>query len=399
MSESVAIFFDDAMTNYDFGRGHPLSPIRLRLTMDLIRELGLLSVPGVELIAPEPAHIDALARAHDRSYIEAVERCSEQLCEPELDFGLGTDDNPTFVGMHQYSALIAGGTLQAAQSVWSGSHQHAINLAGGFHHAMPDRAAGFCVYNDLAVAIAWLLDNGAARVAYIDVDVHHGDGVERVFWDDPRVMTISLHESGATQFPGTGWPLDVGGPNAQGSAVNCALPAGAGDREWLRALDAVAGPLLAAFKPDVVISQHGCDGHQLDPLGHMNLSINGQTAMAQHIHQWVHKFTAGKWIVTGGGGYAIVEVVPRAWAQLVSQVVGANLTSQAVLPSSWRSNVQETTGIDAPQTLGELTQAPVELGTHSWLDSCDLDNPTDQAIAATREATFRFHGLDPLTNL
>jgi acetoin utilization protein AcuC len=293
--------------------------------------------------------------------------------------------------MHAATALIAGATLEAARTVWSGEHDHAINIAGGLHHAMTDSAAGFCVYNDLAVGISWLLANGAQRVVYIDVDVHHGDGVERIFWDDPRVMTISLHESGITQFPGTGWPSDTGGAGAEGTAVNCALPAGAGDAQWLRALDAIVPPLLAAFGPDVVISQHGCDGHHADPLGHMNLSIDGQTAMAQRIHQWVHKFTKGKWVVTGGGGYAIVDVVPRAWTQLIAEVCGHGLSTDTELPARWRSETEALTGITAPATAGEN----VACSTYSWVSDRRAEDATDQAIAQTRQAVFPHFGLDP----
>ncbi len=391
MSESVAVMWDDAMVAYDFGRGHPLSPIRVRLTMDLAHQLGLLALDNVDVVQPAQASPAELGLVHSAEYINAVTACSEPGAECQFEFGLGTDDNPLFANMHEATALIAGATLEAARTVWSGEHDHAINIAGGFHHAMADSASGFCVYNDLALGISWLLANGAKKVVYIDVDVHHGDGVERIFWDDPRVMTISLHESGVTQFPGTGWASDTGGAGAEGTAVNCALPAGAGDAQWLRALDAIVPPLLAAFAPDVVISQHGCDGHHADPLGHMNLSIDGQTAMAQRIHQWVHKFTKGKWVVTGGGGYAIVDVVPRAWTQLIAEVCGHGLSTDTELPALWRSETEALTGITAPVTAGENAAC----STYSWVSDRRADDATDQAIEQTRTAVFPHFGLDP----
>ena len=166
-----------------------------------------------------------LALVHDPAYIAVVRGASAERCADVLErYGLGGQDNPVFDRMHEASALVTGGTMDAAGAVRRGEAAHAVNLAGGLHHAMPARASGFCVYNDAAVAIAWLLADGVRRVAYVDVDAHHGDGVEAAFYDDPRVLTISLHESGYTAFPGTGFPTDIGGGGAEGTAVNVALP-------------------------------------------------------------------------------------------------------------------------------------------------------------------------------
>src|SRR6202035_5871857 len=166
---------------------------------------------------------------------------------PAGQYGLGTPDNPVFVGMHEASALVAGATLAAARAMWSGAAEHGASIAGALHHARRASASGFCVYNDPAIAIAWLLGQGAERIAYVDIDVHHGDGVQTAFWNDPRVLTISLHEHPASLFPGTGRPTETGGAGAEGSAVNVALPPGTRDAAWLRAFHAVVPPLLAAF--------------------------------------------------------------------------------------------------------------------------------------------------------
>ncbi len=164
---------------------------------------------------------------------------------------------------------------------------------------MPDRAAGFCVYNDVGVAIRWLLDQGVERIAYVDVDAHHGDGVEAMFYDDPRVLTISLHESGRTLFPGTGWPCDKGGPNARGTAVNVALPAGTGDNQWLRAFNAVVPQVLEEFDPQFLVSQHGCDSHFEDAMAHLLLSIDGQRSSYAAVHRLAHRWRGrslgGRW--------------------------------------------------------------------------------------------------------
>ena len=214
--------------------------------------------------------------------------------------------------MHVASAHVVGASLEAFRQVWSGESLHSVNIAGGLHHAMPDRASGFCIYNDVAVGIKQLLADGVERVAYVDIDVHHGDGVESIFWDDPRVLTISLHETGQMLFPGTGFATDTGGEHAEGTAANVALPPGTSDAGWLRAFHAVVPPLLREFRPDVLVTQHGCDSHMNDPLAHMMLSVDGQRAAYLALHELAHEVSGGKWVVTGGGGYSIIDVVPRA---------------------------------------------------------------------------------------
>ena len=234
--------------------------------------------------------------------------------------------------MHEASRHVVGASIEAARQVWTGAVDHAANIAGGLHHAMPDRASGFCVYNDVAVAIRWLLDNGAERVAYVDVDVHHGDGVEAIFYDDPRVLTISLHETGQMLFPGTGFPADTGGPDALGSAVNVALPPGTADAGWLRAFHAVVPALVREFAPDVLVTQQGCDSHRDDPLAHLALSVDGQRASYLALHDLAHEAADGRWVAFGGGGYAVVEVVPRAWTHLLSVVSGRPLGVDLATP-------------------------------------------------------------------
>jgi acetoin utilization protein AcuC len=391
VSDSVAVIWDDALAGYDFGRGHPFAPLRVSLAMDLVRAVGLLDVPSVELVSPRLATYDELLTVHTVDYVDAVRRCSglDRCMDPA--YGLGTDDNPVFPGMHEATSLVVGGASAAADAVWSGRQQHAVHLAGGLHHAMPGRAAGFCIYNDVAVAIEYLLAQGAERVAYVDVDVHHGDGVEAAFWDDPRVLTISLHESGATQFPGTGWPHDVGGPSGGCCAVNCALPAGLGDAGWLRAFDAIVPDLLRSFRPTVLVTQMGCDTHVTDPLGHFSVTLDGQAAMYERLHDLAHEVSEGRWVTTGGGGYAIVDVVPRSWTRLVAEVTGVDIATGTPVPAAWREHAMALTGIEAPWTMGEGTWPQAD----PWSRGVDADDPIDAAILATRHAVFPSHGLDP----
>ena len=236
---------------------------------------------------------------------------------PDPAFGLGTSDDPVFPDMHEASARVVQGSVDSALAVWEGRALHAVNVTGGLHHAMPASASGFCVYNDAAVAIRALLDAGAQRVAYVDIDAHHGDGVQAVFWDDPRVLTVSVHETGQALFPGTGHARETGGPGAEGTAVNVALPSGTGDAGWLRALDAVVPAVVRAFDPDVLVTQHGCDTHLLDPLTHLRVSVDGQVRAAHLLHDLAHEVADGRWVALGGGGYAVVDVVPRSWTHLL----------------------------------------------------------------------------------
>jgi len=387
------VAWDPALTDYDFGAGHPMAPVRVELTMELASAFGVLDEPALTVERPSPATDTELQLVHDPRYIAAVRRAGG----PEggsagLAFGLGTEDDPVFPGMHEASALVAGATLAAARAVWNDAAEHGVNIAGGLHHAMRAAASGFCVYNDPAIAIAWLLQSGAERVAYVDIDVHHGDGVQAAFYNDPRVLTISLHESPATLFPGTGKPTETGGPAAQGSAVNVALPAGTRDAGWLRAFHAVVPPLLAAFRPDILVSQHGCDTHWLDPLANLQLTIDAQRTAHAAIHQLAHQYASGRWLLTGGGGYEILHVVPRTWTHLLAEASGSPIDPAARIPADWRAYATRRTGREAPELMTEGADghyAAFEAGY-------DPADPVDQAIITTRNAIFPEHGLMPL---
>ncbi|MET0447165.1 MAG: acetoin utilization protein AcuC, partial [Aeromicrobium sp.] len=314
----AALVFDEHLTEYNFGESHPMAPVRIELTMELARELGV--VDGLDVIGARPATDDELSLIHSASYIERVHKLSDQPVYTDLTIGLGGDDNPVFAHMHEASALIAGASVEAARRVWTGEAPRAVNISGGLHHAMPGNASGFCIYNDVALAIRWLLDNGAEKVAYVDVDAHHGDGVQRMFWNDPRVMTISIHEGPQTLFPGTGFSTETGGEGAEGSAVNVPLPPGTSDAGWLRAFNAVVPALVREFDPDILVTQQGCDSHMDDPLTNLMLSVNGQRASYLAIRALADEVCGGKWVATGGGGYAVMDVVPRAWAHLMAIV-------------------------------------------------------------------------------
>jgi acetoin utilization protein AcuC len=387
----ATVVFDASLTEYDFGAAHPMSPLRVDLTMRLADELGVTGPQGLRLVRAPVASDDLIATVHDPELIEAVQRAGTTH-QPDARRGLGTDDNPIFPGMHHAAAHVVGASVEAFRQVWSRESLHSANITGGLHHAMPDRASGFCIYNDVAVGIRYLLDQGAQKVAYVDIDVHHGDGVERIFWDDPRVLTISLHETGQMLFPGTGFPPDLGGPDALGSAVNVALPPGTSDAGWLRAFHAVVPPLLREFAPDILVSQHGCDSHADDPLAHLMLSVDGQRAAHLALHDLAHEVAGGRWVVTGGGGYALVEVVPRTWTHLLAIVGGSPLDPATETPGAWREHIRERLGRTAPSRLTDGRE-PIY---RDWSEGYDPDTWLDRAVHATRMEAFPLHGLDPL---
>ncbi|RBM17935.1 acetoin utilization protein AcuC [Streptomyces sp. PT12] len=389
MSGEARLMWDEGVAGYDFGPSHPMDPVRLTLTMRLVEAFGLDR--RIDVVAASPAGDPTLALVHRSPYLDAVRHASLHPWEADQRLGLGTDDTPAFPGMHEVSALIAGQSVAGADDIWRGDVRHSVNFSGGLHHAMPAAASGFCVYNDAALAIARLLELGAERVAYIDTDVHHGDGVQDAFWDDPRVLTISLHEHPRTLFPGTGLPEETGGEAAPGGAVNVPLPAGTSDQEWLRALHAVVPELLTAFRPQVVVSQHGADGHFEDPLAHFALSLDAQRLAAESCHDWAHQHAEGRWLALGGGGYAVIDVVPRLWTHLVAIAAHAPVDPTAATPDSWLKAVYALTRQSGPRRMTD-GRAP---RWRDWADGYDPADTVDRAILATRRAVYPHHGLLP----
>src|SRR6185436_932040 len=238
-----------------------------------------------------------------------------------------------FAGMHEAGAMVAGGSIRGIEAVLRGDVEHAFHPGGGLHHAMRDRASGFCIYDDPALAIARARRDGL-RVLYVDLDVHHGDGVQAIHWDDPGVMTVSIHESGMTLFPGSGFADETGEGVAAGTSVNVPLVAGTGERVWLEALRTLLPELAAAFGPDLVVSQHGADSHAWDPLAHLRITTTAMGEAAKLVDEIAHRYAGGRWLATGGGGYDAYRVVPRMWSLL--WLAGAHRDVPAETPSDWR---------------------------------------------------------------
>jgi acetoin utilization protein AcuC len=393
MSGPAHVVWDDGFLQYDPGESHPMRPVRLAVTMSLARGFGLLERPGVTVAAADKVEDGLLTRVHDSGYVEAVRRSLR-----DMRYGLGSLDDPVWPGMHEASARIAGASVAAADAVRSGSALHAVNISGGLHHAHRARAAGFCVYNDPALAIQALLDDGVPKVAYVDVDAHHGDGVQEAFYDDPRVLTISLHQTGRTLFPGTGFPGELGVGDAEGTAANVALPGFTGDAGWLRAFSAVVPVLLRDFAPDILVTQCGCDGHRADPLTDLRLTVDGQRAAYLLLHDLAHEVCGGRWVALGGGGYALADVVPRAWTHLLARVTGDPLDPATATPQNWRYEVRDRLGILGPAEMTDLAEDEQDVPAYDPWDAGegDPDDPLDRAVAATRREVLPLHGLDPM---
>jgi acetoin utilization protein AcuC len=385
MACSACAVWDERYLSYDFG-DHPLNPVRLDLTVRLARSLGVLD--RLEVIAPEPADEKQLLTVHDADYLAAVRRASD---DPTFSgYGLGTDDDPVFEGMYDASALIAGGSAIAARQVSDGAVLHAVNIAGGLHHAMRGYASGFCVFNDVVLGINTLLADGATKIAYVDIDVHHGDGVQAAFFTDPRVLTISLHQDPRTLFPGTGMPTEVGRGAGEGTAINLALPPGTDDDGWLRAFRAVVPGAIRAFAPDVLVTQCGCDTHHEDPLANLELSVDGQRRAIRDLHALAHELTGGKWLAFGGGGYGVVRCVPRTWTHLLAEASGVPVDPATAIPGDWIEHLRGRGWRGSlPELMGEGRE-PEPLawdpGGGTWLD---------RSIGQTRRCVFPLLGLDP----
>jgi acetoin utilization protein AcuC len=342
---------------YDHGPEHPLRPERVLLTWDLIEAFGLPDRANVRMLGCRPAADEELLLVHTPEFLDATRRAGAGEPGDYRAFGYGPGDNPVFPRMHEAGALVVGATLSAAAAVLDGEVQHGFNAAGGLHHAMPSRASGFCVYDDPAIAIAWLLDHGVERVAYVDVDVHHGDGPQAVFYADPRVLTVSIHESGAYLFPGTGFVEERGVGEAEGTKVNIPLEPSTGDDGWLEAFREIVPPLVRAWHPDVLVTQLGCDTHQTDPLAHLRLTTFAYRETARILHDLAHEAAAGRWLATGGGGYQWARVVPRAWTLYFAEMAEADLPDH--LPEGWIADVEFLLRAPVPVTLSEDRPAHV----------------------------------------
>lgn len=374
---STSFIYTEKMQEYDYGGGHPLKMVRLKLTHQLLKAYGVFSNEDVEFVETMSASPKDVEAVHNRDYIEVLKGIDEGKTPGDPSrYGLGYGDNPVFKGIYAGSMLSTGASLQAAILVHSGKSKTAFNIAGGLHHAMPGRASGFCYINDPAVAIQYLVDKGV-KVAYIDIDAHHGDGVQKIFYETDRVLTISLHEDGHYLFPGTGSPEESGSGKGLGFSVNLPLLPGTGDEVFTWGFFELVPPLIAAFCPDIIVTQLGCDSFATDPLAHLNVTTNGFTKMVD----WFAK-SGIPWVGMGGGGYDVANVA-RAWSLAFGIMAGIDLPNE--LPASYIALLKEN-GLSGKL----LKDEPLHLAAKE-LKAQRLG--AEKMLSILRENIFPVHGI------
>jgi acetoin utilization protein AcuC len=377
------------MAAYRFAPSHPLVPERFVLAVELMRAWGLLGEGEgqARVYRPEPAHESDLLRVHSADYVAAVMGQRSSSIRDEW-IGLGDGDTPRFAHMHEAAALIAGGTIRAMDGVLAGEFDRAFCPAGGLHHAHRERAAGFCVYNDCAVAIARATAlNPGLRVAYVDIDAHHGDGVEEAFESRADVLTISVHESGQYLYPGTGASRAIGVGPGEGFSINLPLPPHAGPPEYTLAFDRVVGPALRAFAPDIIVAQLGGDAYQGDPLTHLCMTVEGHVALTARVAALADELCSGRLVATGGGGYEAFSATPRMWAGAMAVLLGNEPPRE--LPPEWlrlSAHAAQLHGVP-----------PVEVhGTFDELACREPGVPADETLRLTEHAIEQTRASSPL---
>ncbi|MTV50264.1 acetoin utilization protein AcuC [Heliobacillus mobilis] len=360
MSKQSLLIYSPEFHAYQFGPEHPFHPLRLDVTVDLIGQTGI--VEPEQIVDPEMCTRDDLLPVHAEGFIDAIEQASRQEAPTSLlkTYGLDTDDTPPFPGMDEATRLVVGATMQGAKLIMEGKADHVFQIAGGLHHAHRNRASGFCVFNDAAVAIAYLQRKYGIRVLYIDTDAHHGDGVQSIFYDDPMVLTISIHETGRYLFPGTGNAEERGRFDGYGFSINVPLEPYTEDDSFIDLYERSVEPLVKAFQPDFIITQNGCDAHYLDPLTHLALTTRTYEAIPRLAHRLAHTYCQGRWLALGGGGYDHWRVVPRAWTLLWAEMNDREVPDE--IPSIWLQRWQKLSPVSLPTRMrdgdGEFPPIP-----------------------------------------
>jgi acetoin utilization protein AcuC len=373
----TALIHSPAWRQFDYGPEHPLRMERLGLTWRLMEAYGLTRLGHARVEKPEAASLEQICRFHTREYVDILRAVSAGEFVPHAArYGLGPGDNPIFPGVWEAAELAAGGSLLAAGLVAEEKVHRAFHFAGGLHHALPDRASGFCYVNDAVLAIMRLRERGW-RVAYVDIDAHHGDGVQFAFYGDPDVLTISTHERGDRLFPGTGFVPEMGEGEGLGYSVNLPLQPFTDDAVYLPAFEAVVPPLLTAFKPDALVIQLGIDSHRTDPLTHLALTVQGFTSALRRLLPMAPRIVA-----LGGGGYDLSNVA-RAWTQawaVLNEVDLADALPACAHEEMARFGLKQLTLADPVAELPPDTQA--------WAREY-----VTRQVAAVQERIFPLHGL------
>ena len=373
-SRKAVFIYSSELEKYRYPPEHPFNTIRAKRTREIVNSLGLLTGDGRREVPPVPAERLVLKKFHSARYLHALKTAAKGRWDTEaLNMGIGTGDCPIFEGLYEYAVLATGATLVGAKLILSGEAEVAFNPSGGFHHAMPEQASGFCYINDVALGCITLTEAGK-RVLYLDVDVHHGDGVAYAFYDRCDVMTISLHQNPRTLFPGTGFEDEIGTGKGKGYCINVPLPVGTYDQAYMKAFEAVALPLIKVYKPDVFVFELGADALAGDPLAHLFLTNNVYVEVINHLLSFNKPILA-----TGGGGYN-VDNTARAWALAWTVLCGADIDNHAVggvmlSSTEWQGGLKDGARVVSDQQRD--TVMPV----------------IDTVIEAVKAKIFPIHGL------
>lgn len=340
--------YSNELLKYRFGDEHPFNQMRLKLTTELLEDMGVLDQQHI--ITPEIASEETLALVHTYDYIEAIQHASRGILSDieARKYGLDEETSP-FKHMHQHSARIVGGALKLADAIMTGKVQNGCHLGGGLHHSLPGKANGFCVYNDVAVTAAYLSETYDARVLCIDTDAHHGDGTQWSFYTNPNILNYSIHETGKFLFPGTGHYTERGKEHGYGHSVNLPLEPFTEDESFLKCFKTSISAVIEAFRPDIILSVHGVDLHYLDPLTHMSCTLESLYQIPYMIQQLAERYTDGKVLMFGGGGYNIWDVVPRAWAHVYLALQGQPI-QHGPLQDAWLNKWQPYSSEPLPTT-------------------------------------------------
>ena len=373
MSKNAAFIYDDVLARHTLSDAHPLKPVRLRYTHELLEAYGAFDAEGATLVKPRPATEEEVLRYHTRPYLEAVQSFSRgDHSLGVAEFNLGPGDNPAYEGMYEAASWSTGASLRGAELVASGEADAALSISGGLHHAMPGYASGFCVFNDPVLAIKELLLRGL-RVAYVDIDCHHGDGVQHAFYETDEVLTISVHESGAFLFPGTGFTQETGAGKGRGYSVNLPLYPYTTDDVYLWAFREIVPPLLEAFRPDVLVAQLGIDSHYRDPITHLALTVQGFGQAVSELQR-----LAPRLLALGGGGYDL-QAVARAWT------LAYGVMSEQKFPEDVPASYRDLHGVS---TLSDTDEPPITDAVRK-----DARVFAESSVQAVQSLIFPTHGL------
>ncbi|MHA2295027.1 MAG: acetoin utilization protein AcuC [Candidatus Hodarchaeales archaeon] len=337
----TALLYSDKYFDY-CPEQHPYWNLtRFSIVFELVRSLGWLSrdeTASLLIHEPQPASQEQLLSYHHPHYISRLQELSKTGQGHASEYGLGYGDNPVFEGVHEASSLIVGGSIELVDIVAQGKAEHGFAFLGGLHHATSAKASGFCYYNDAVLAIKHMLKLGHERILYLDTDAHHGDGTQKAFYDNPNVLTISLHESGRFLFPGTGDVFETGIDEGEGYSINFPFPPFTTDDLWFRAFEAIVPPIWKAFDPDFVYWQCGVDNHYMDPLTRLQLTNNLYKTIAEIVHRLTHETADGRIVLGGGGGYDPVQTA-KAWSIVLAEFSGLDLPE--TVPESWINYCKE----------------------------------------------------------